>query len=87
MSKAICDFCKTEFKRRGRPKNHNFCCKKHFNAWNSKRISEYNSTENPMNSKESWTAKRRAEFRKSRLKEGSSKAYKKVYGKLMAIRQ
>lgn len=81
MSRVNCTFCSVEFNRKGRPKRHNFCSKKHFYAWNSVRISNYNSTENPINKQESWTAERRNRWRKICLERGGNHAYKKVHGK------
>ena len=59
---------------------NNFCCRKHFYKWNSKRISRYNSTENPMNKPGgilSSRIKRGAEKRNS----GEGKTYRKFLGR------
>jgi len=81
MTKMVCTYCGVDFWRKGPPKMHNFCSRKHLNAWNSQRMSKYNSTENPMNKQEGWTAEHRNRRRKICLERGGHSAYKKVYGK------
>ena len=77
---AKCDYCGKSFEKSYKLREHNFCCRAHFYQWNSKRISQYNTTENPMNKVGGVLA--------SRLKRGAllrgkgiGKGYTKVLGK------
>ncbi|MGI6593672.1 MAG: HNH endonuclease signature motif containing protein [Christensenellales bacterium] len=76
-----CDYCGIQFAKKQRKSNHNFCCREHLDMWNSARLSEYNRTENIVNTKSYWTAKKRAESRQRNLGKGNNLAYKKVYGR------
>jgi hypothetical protein len=50
ITKMTCDCCGVTFSKRTTQINkHNFCCRNHFYRWNAERISNYNSTDNPMN--------------------------------------
>ena len=50
MVRVTCDLCGKDFQKlQIEIHKHNFCCREHFYQWNSKRISRYNRTENPMN--------------------------------------
>ena len=50
LIKTTCDQCgKVFLKSRTELHEHNFCCRDCFYQWNSRRISEYNRTENPIN--------------------------------------
>lgn len=60
--------------------DNNFCCREHFYKWNSKRISAYNRTENPMNKPGGVFVsrlKRSLELRDS----GEGKTYRKFLGR------
>ena len=79
--KTVCDYCGIEFSKKGKLRAHNFCCRKHLDEWNRRRMSEFNQTDNPLNSTEGWTAERRAKWRRQNLGKGENRTYKKVYGK------
>ena len=78
--KVKCDYCKRTFiKDSFRVNKHNFCCREHLNKWNSKKLSEYDRLENPMNKK--WTKKMRLKKREQVL-ERTGKG-EKVYNKYL----
>ena len=79
--KVKCDYCKKEFFKKAKIRAHNFCSFAHFRAWNSKRVSEYNRTNNPANRSDFWTAGRRAKHRRIHAGKGQNRAYKKTYGR------
>jgi len=79
--KTICDYCGIEFDKKGKLRTRNFCCRKHLDLYNRQAMSEFNQTENPLNSTEGWTAERRAKWRARNLGKGENRTYKKVYGK------
>lgn len=79
--KTICSYCGSDFEKKGKLREKNFCCREHLDLWNRKRMSEFNRTENPLNSPEGWTAERRANSRQKNLGKSENRAYKKVYGK------
>ena len=75
-----CDYCGKTFDKQYKLRNHNFCCKSHFYKWNSKRISQYNKTENPMN-KVGGVLESRLKRGAMQRGKGSGKSYTKVLGK------
>lgn len=79
--KVKCDYCGIEFEKKSKLRPHNFCCRKHLDAWNRLRLAEYNRTDNIVNTKEFWTAERRLESRQRNLGKGDNITYKKVYGR------
>ena len=79
--KAKCDYCGIEFEKKSKLRPHNFCCRKHLDAWNRLRLAEYNRTDNIVNTKEFWTAERRLQSRQRNLGKGDNITYKKVYGR------
>lgn len=80
-----CHVCTKEFKHYGKKQfKHYFCCNTCFKEWNSKRLSEYNKTENPVN--KSLTPEQRLKISESlknteRSRNIKSTTYKKRLGK------
>lgn len=80
--KVKCNFCGRIFpKKENAIYKHNFCCRKHFDKWNSKRVSKYNENDNPMNKK--WTIDMRIKKRDEALERNNKecKNYPKYLGK------
>lgn len=78
---SICDWCGCSFqKQEWELRPHNFCCIAHFRQWNSKRISEYNATENPMNEQGGQSLEHRLK-RHELLKTPNGKTCKKYLGR------
>lgn len=76
-----CDHCGRTFqKMQIEMREHNFCCRDHFYHWNAKRVSVYNSTENPMNKPGGVMESR---LRRGDMLRGSGegKAYRKRLGR------
>lgn len=81
MVTTVCDTCgKTFSKLAIEMSEHNFCCREHFYLWNSRRVSEYNRTENPMNHKGGVMSSRlkRGEMLRDT---GKGKSYRKYLGR------
>ena len=78
---AVCDWCGCVFqKQRIEIHPHNFCCIAHFREWNSRRLSKYNVTENPMNEPGGQSLDNRLK-RHELLKTQGGKTYKKYLGR------
>ena len=81
MVRVTCDLCGKDFQKlQIEIHKHNFCCREHFYQWNSKRVSKYNRTENPMNRPGGVLEsrlKRSQEMRDS----GEGKTYRKSLGR------
>lgn len=78
---VTCRICGKSFlKPETQVRENNFCCVEHFRQWNSKRMSEYNSSTNPMNLPGGVLT---ARIKRSRAMRGTGegKAYRKLLGK------
>lgn len=78
---AVCGWCGVHFmKQEIELHNHNFCCIAHFRKWNSKRMSDYNRSENEVNQSSWWTDDKKEQQREKML--GSDiKSYRKYHGR------
>jgi hypothetical protein len=78
---AVCDWCGCVFqKKQIEVRPHNFCCIAHFREWNSRRLSKYNATENPMNEPGGQSLENRLK-RHELLRTPGGKTYKKYLGR------
>ena len=81
MIQTQCDLCKRTFqKEKAQVREHNFCCFKHSRIWNSKRMSAYNKSENPMN-KVGGVLSSRIKKHQQLAGSGEGKSYRKILGK------
>lgn len=81
MVRVTCDLCGKDFlKLQTEIHRHNFCCREHFYQWNSKRISKYNRTENPINRPGGVLESRLKKSREMR-DSGEGKTYRKFLGR------
>lgn len=81
MVTTTCDLCGKEFQKlKIEIHKHNFCCKEHFYRWNSKRMSEYNKIDNPMN-KIGGVLKSRLRRGAMQRDRGEGKTYRKFLGR------
>ena len=81
MATVKCDLCGKEFQKpQIEMSKHNFCCRSHFYEWNSKRISDYNRADNPMNKPGGVLASRIKRGNVQRG-QGKGKTYRKYLGR------
>lgn len=81
MVRVTCDLCGKDFRKPQKEiRRHNFCCREHFYQWNSKRISQYNRTENPMNQPGGVLESRLKKSQEMR-DSGEGKSYRKFLGR------
>ncbi|NLI93478.1 MAG: HNH endonuclease [Peptococcaceae bacterium] len=78
---VTCRICGKPFlKPETQVRENNFCCVEHFRQWNSKRMSEYNSSTNPMN-QPGGVMEARIKRSHAMRGTGEGKAYRKLLGK------
>lgn len=79
-----CETCGATFERcPSAVREHNFCSRKCAKHFTSKRMTNYNRTENRMNTSEGWSQEQKEAARKREMqnKHSEGKAYKKFHGK------
>ena len=80
-----CETCGKEFERHpSQVREHNFCSRQCAKAFTSKRMTDYNKTENPMNKTEGWSSEKRESVRKrEQMNKGpcGKQTYPKFHGK------
>lgn len=59
----------------------NFCSRKCFKAYSSKRMADFNRTQNPMNTSSGWTSEMKERQRINNLSECKDSTYEKFHGK------
>ena len=79
-----CEICGASFERYPSAiREHNFCSRACAKKFTSKRMTNYNKTENKMNTPEGWSQEQKEAVRERELqnKPSKGKAYKKFHGR------